>query len=447
MKIHLKKLIARYFNSCWLPALAALVILAFSMITGLSSPRCKSLAIVSMGLLIILGFLIIGILAASIWNMIKRRFVKGFINFLMLPLVAAFSIFTIGFLIVFSMLGPSEDGFADELTIPGNIDVSEPLNELQRSPGGPEDSFQTRLLAALQTQSNGDPSVTAMVDSLARLRKGAPDVLFCYLATSPSWRVFEERGSVFATRRWMIGSQWRYDLHGYYSSHDLNIWRDTDIPDFQSRVTIGLSGKPWARISRDSTQMTRDQTKHLTLSGSNSILISHCIITVEDLTLEIFEQSDAEERRLTKAVLAYIDEELRPLTESPEWMTIRKILPTGSIKHGEPSLELRNSFQPGIYDSVIWANPGEPGMLYLKALEVTRGTALSVHELKKYSNEWIGWSDDPSELFFSNTLFTINEGDWGKPYAARFEVWFVPDSGQPERRLMEKIFKIEGWQR
>jgi hypothetical protein len=345
------------------------------------------------------------------------------------------------------MLGPSEDGFADKLTIPDNIHISEPLNELQGSPGGPEDCFQARLLAALQTPGNGDPSVTVTVDSLATLQKVAPDVLLRYLATSPSWRVFKERGSVFATRRWMIGSQWRYDLHGYYSRHDLNVWGHRDMPDFESRVTIGLSGKPWARVSRDSTLMKPDQTRHLTLSGSNSVLMSHCIITVEDLILEIFERSEDKERRLTKAVLKYIDKELRPLTESPEWLTIRKILPTDGIKHGDPSLELRTSFQPGIYDSVIWVNPGEPGMLYLRAFEVTQRTALSVGELKKYSNEKVGWSDNTSELFFSNTVFTICEGDWGKPYAARFEVWFVPDSGQPERKLIDKIFKIEGWQR
>jgi hypothetical protein len=86
-------------------------------------------------------------------------------------------------------------------------------------------------------------------------------------------------------------------------------------------------------------------------------------------------------------------------------------------------------------------------MIYLKAYEITNENRLSASDFKKYSNEWIGWSDDPSQLFFSNTHFTIYEGDWGKPYAARFEVWFVPDSGGPERKMIEKNFKIEGWQR
>jgi hypothetical protein len=72
---------------------------------------------------------------------------------------------------------------------------------------------------------------------------------------------------------------------------------------------------------------------------------------------------------------------------------------------------------------------------------------LSDASLRQYSNEWIGWSDNPKQLFLSNTTFTIYEGDWGKPYAARFEVWFVPDSGKPERKLMQQVFRIEGWQR
>jgi hypothetical protein len=78
---------------------------------------------------------------------------------------------------------------------------------------------------------------------------------------------------------------------------------------------------------------------------------------------------------------------------------------------------------------------------------VTKGTPLSETRLKERSNEWVGWSSDPNELFFSNTDFTIYEGDWGKPYAARFEVWFQPDSGAMERKLLEKVYKIEGWQR
>ena len=100
----------------------------------------------------------------------------------------------------------------------------------------------------------------------------------------------------------------------------------------------------------------------------------------------------------------------------------------------------------GDYQAEVWINPGEPGLIYLKAFEVTRGTQLSSDELRRGSAGRVGWSDDPNKLFYSDTKFTIYEGDWGQPYAARFEVWFVPDSGQAERKLLDRVLKIEGWQ-
>ncbi len=375
-----------------------------------------------------------------------KHWTKAAINLVMFPLCGIAASATMGFLVIVVALGPSEDGFADNLSIPENIQIAEPLDELMTELRKANDSFQQALLAALGSPGGNDPTITANVASLITLQTNAPDVLKRYLTTSPSWRVFKEHGNVFATRRWMIGSQWRYDLHGYYSRHDIGTW-SIAFPHFQTRFTIGLSGKPWAGTSGDTTLLSAAQTIPLKLSPRNLEFTSLCVITAGDLVVEIFEQSEAKERRLTKASLVYLEEELAPLAAQPTWETIRAILPPDSIRQGQASLELRNSFQPGIYDSIIWINPGEPGMIYLKAFEVTKETPLSVRGLKNYSNEWVGWSNNPDELFFSNTHFTIYEGDWGKPYAARFEIWFTPDSGGPARKLMEKVFKIEGWQR
>jgi hypothetical protein len=57
------------------------------------------------------------------------------------------------------------------------------------------------------------------------------------------------------------------------------------------------------------------------------------------------------------------------------------------------------------------------------------------------------WSSDAAERFWAKESVTIFEGDWGEPYAARFEVWFDPDSGQADRKLAQRVYKIEGWQR
>jgi len=345
------------------------------------------------------------------------------------------------------VMGPSEDGFADNLVIPADLAVTEPLEMAkgffgirERVPQENADAFQATLIATLADSGTGDPSVTAELPSLAELQKRHPDVLRRYLATSIAWRVFRERRDVFATRRWKVRGVWSYSLHGYYMARD-----HRGIPRFQTRTTLGLSGRPWAGAS--STTLTSGKPVSVRVENGMGQPASSCVLPVEGMAVEIFEQSPAKERRLTKATLRLLDNEFRPLASNPTWETIQKLVPPGSIINGEPSLDLRKSFQPGSYCPEIRVNPGEPGRIYLKAFEVTRGTPLSVSELEEYSNEYVGWSGDPRQQFFSNTFIMIDEGDWEKPYAARFEVWFVPDSGKPERKLLENTFRIEGWQR
>ena len=78
---------------------------------------------------------------------------------------------------------------------------------------------------------------------------------------------------------------------------------------------------------------------------------------------------------------------------------------------------------------------------------MTREYGLSADRIKLRTNEWAGWSADAGELFFTEMHFTIYEGDWDQPYAARLELWFEPDSGEPERKLLEEVFRVEGWMR
>lgn len=110
----------------------------------------------------------------------------------------------------------------------------------------------------------------------------------------------------------------------------------------------------------------------------------------------------------------------------------------------QPDLVLYNSDQPGMYEYDFWTNKIESGTIYLKAFEITQDEELSTDNLKKDSKISIDNSSD-SIVRFSSTRFTIYEGDWGKFYAARFEVWFKPTTGGQERKLFQKNFKIEGW--
>lgn len=431
------RILKKYFDSSWIPFVSFLIV---SFLTTIVSVLFRDSFLSILLLRMIPGLFFVGILVASIWNFTKRRWRKGILNLLFFISSIVIPILLLGLAM---SRGTSEDKFADSLTIPDNIEISVPKNWEGETLGTQEDEFQKSLLAALEVSGSDDSSITVEVTSLVQLKRNAPDIIKRYFATSPCWRLFSERGNLYATRRWMLGSQWRYSLHGYYGNFD----DEHGTKDkFQTRLTVGFSGKPWSQGSK-TTYLKEGQSVNLKLSEGNQMNESHCVINADGLFVEVFEQSKAKERRLTKAALSYLEQELSPLLQQPTWDKIKGIIPSNSIKNGESSIQLWNSFQPGLYDSEIWVNPGEHGMIYLKAFEVTKNYPLSVDSLKEYSNEWVGWSDNPNELFFSNTHFTIYEGDWGKPYAARFEVWFVPDSGALERKLLEKIFKIEGWQR
>ena len=125
--------------------------------------------------------------------------------------------------------------------------------------------------------------------------------------------------------------------------------------------------------------------------------------------------------------------------KKPERRIYRKIEKT--------ELMLYNDFQPGMYKYLFWSNKIEKGTIYLKAYEITQNYKLSEYDLRKKSTVDIFNPTDSIMCFESKSHFTIYEGDWDKPYAARFEVWYMPDNGGQERKLLEKNFKIEGWQR
>lgn len=346
----------------------------------------------------------------------------------------------------------SEDGFADDLVIPEGVAATAP-----HDPGAwymsrtPTDRFQTAIFEALENPGNDDLSFIPDLTHLIAVHAHKPELLERYLAADPGWRVFRERGKRYAVRRWAIGSRWRFLQHGTaaYDAPDLH----GPLPrHFWSGMGIGLSGSPWFRDSGNSTIARSGERVAPRFSGgdhdsSARLRTSLCVISSGDLVVEVYEGSDNAERRITKAAIEFVNEEMRALRGVRDWPALKAILDASAVRSGEPDFELYNGGQPGIYDSEIWVNPGEPGMIYLKAFEITREYRLSADRLVEESNEWVGWSDDPRELFFSNTHFMIGEGDWGKPYAVRFEVWFVPDSGGPERKLLEKIFKVEGWMR
>ena len=89
----------------------------------------------------------------------------------------------------------------------------------------------------------------------------------------------------------------------------------------------------------------------------------------------------------------------------------------------------------------------EKGTVYLKAFEITQEYALSTDRLSESSSIEIYNPTDSVKRFGTDSHFTIYEGDWGKPSAARCEVWFKPGRGENERKLFERNYEIEGLMR
>jgi hypothetical protein len=101
--------------------------------------------------------------------------------------------------------GSMGDGFADDLKIPESMELVEPGREAARGePGKSVDLFQAAMRASLEGQGGDDVSLRAEVPALATLWGERRELLMRYLASHPGWRVYEDKGGKFATRRWMV---------------------------------------------------------------------------------------------------------------------------------------------------------------------------------------------------------------------------------------------------
>jgi hypothetical protein len=442
----IKRSLTLYLSSWWRPAaLYICLLVSFAIIATL---RWPPLAFVANVLFCVAGIAFLGIIAASVWNLIKKRWRIGVINALLIFGCGAATVFFFGFLMFASMLGPSKDGFADNLTIPEGIEIAEPdadptdTREVTTATGA--DELQDIVRKALAVPGDEVEEFTPDMPSLRRAATDHAELFGDYIEASPDWHVFIERGNRFAARRWTYGGEPRDELHGYISEFDGD-------GGFQTRCLICLDRKQWSRYSVQRVEEGKRPVKPVMRRGNN-LHESRVMIECGGVWVEIFEQSGKPERRVTKATVAALEQEFSKFLVDPENALAGARARSNELarrlvgQDGQP-FRLVTGMQPGIYVVVYSLNPGEPGSVYLKAFELTKATPLSVDRLRSRSETRMTWSTDPAERFGAKAGFTVYEGDWGKPYAARFEVWFKPDSGQPERKLADRIFKIEGWQR
>lgn len=442
----MERILTTYFNSRWLPAFLYICFLGGFTITAI--PRWKALAFVANALLCIAGLAFLGLIAASVWNLIQKRWGKGIINVLLIFGCGTATVCAFGFLMFASMFGPSEDGFADNLKIPEGIEIAEPdvdaSDTMDVSTAEGTDELQGIVRKALAVPGGDVAEFTPDMPSLRRAATDHAKTFRDYIEASPDWHVFIEQGNRFAARRWSYGGEPRDTLHGYISEFGGD-------SGFQTRCLLCLDRKQWSRYSVQHEEEGKNPIEP-EMSWGNDLHESRVMIECGGVWVEIFEQSGKPERRVTKATVTVLEKEFSEFEMDPEGALARVRARSRELasrlagKNGHP-FRLLTGMQPGIYGVAYSLNTGEPGSVHLKAFEVTKGTPLSVDRLERASKTRMTWSTDPSERFGAKAGFMIYEGDWSKPYAARFEVWFQPDSGEAERKLAERIFKIEGWQR
>ena len=100
----------------------------------------------------------------------------------------------------------------------------------------------------------------------------------------------------------------------------------------------------------------------------------------------------------------------------------------------------------GMYQYDFYYGPLPAGEIYLKCFEVTENIPLSETRIKKRSRVKFDTTTSFTKLV-DKQGFVIYEGDWGDYYAARIEVWYKNAATKEEKKLAEKVYRVEGWMR
>lgn len=112
----------------------------------------------------------------------------------------------------------------------------------------------------------------------------------------------------------------------------------------------------------------------------------------------------------------------------------------------ETYLQVWQGPQGGIYTYDFYYPSLPAGEVFLRCYEVTENIPLSEDRLQSQSVVFVDSIYSFSQLA-NQKEFTIYEGDWDDYYAARIEVWFRDSVSRQERKLCEKIYRVEGWER
>jgi len=447
----MRKFVQKVYCSWYGAAVVYFVLLAASVVvatadTLLAYSAPKWLVQANNVLFVLAALSSVNIVAAVVTSLVRKRWKLALSQFAMGAVSVVISFFAMMWLMLQSMFGVSDDHFADNLTIPSDIRVREPetLEATSHARPGYCDVYSYAMMAAVTNALSSRGKIHCDISELDGLYGENPALVRRYWAAHPGWRLANERNTGLVARRrlckcgrWIAGQD-----DGWSVDYGLG---DDGYP---RRIYGSCSVLPRDAGWRGVRCYSGEEVGMLLKKEVDSMNRGAIICKGKSLSLSVDEASCFSASRIMQPVFDFTQREFAALkVAGDDWKAVRSLLPVGSIRKGEPEISIYNRFQGGLYVFEAWVNPGEEGEVYLKAFEVTKGTQLSSDRLADATREYVGWSEDADEKFLASSEFTIYEGDWGKHYAARIEVWFASAKGGPERKLAEDIFKVEGWQR
>ena len=97
------------------------------------------------------------------------------------------------------------------------------------------------------------------------------------------------------------------------------------------------------------------------------------------------------------------------------------------------------------YNFYMWHKPIEEGEIYISATELTQNIKLSEHELQNRTRNIVSGISNDYILYKGESV--IYEGTYEEFYPVKFEMWFKSKKTGIERKLAEKKYLIDGWDR
>ena len=344
--------------------------------------------------------------------------------------------------------------FWENVTVPEGIEMAEPI--LSTASGIEKkmttDTYSQALLCAAADSKSSRTVAVCDISALDRLYAEREDWLLRYLACNPGWRLYTRYGRLFAERRVQRGDQWHWQDWEVQLDGAPDVSKgdefDMDFNTVESHSTICFGGLEfnWAKC-KSGGQVPLP----LKQEGDDFNQIE-TVCDGEKLSLDIYELTTFVTSRVVQAAFDLTQQEFMDVWNTTNWTQMKAMLPEGSVRRGPASLEVlyqltsRGEILNYAYQS--WVNPGEPGETYLRAFELSQGVELGFGKdgypahLKYETRENSGWSENPEEKFLIGSRLTL--GLKSKFCAVRLEIWFAPANGGPERKLVERVFKVKG---